>query len=367
MIDKEEMRFASLEREYWDLSGKLDLFQYLIPINIAGEKRAFLNTLEKGEIYNPVFSYKKMMFDEKEIPKVLKKMKKEFMLLSRPLSECYEQIITDDIEFIINVSNRGSKQFPQWLSACYGYPSKDDSDFAYSILKQIKQNFSPKVEYTILPEVIKDEVEVSLRNLNLGGWGISLETSSARISVNPVTKKITIKEDALFHCDEIRRLLVHEIGVHVIRYENGLKQPFMLFSKGFPKYLETEEGLAIHSEKMNGLLSEIALTKYCCRLIAAHLCKYYDFCHIFNEIRSFLDDSDSFDVVSRIKRGLIETSEMGGFTKDQIYLTGMRKIETLEPTVIKKLFIGKIGIDDIQIIDKVELDYNVTYPRWLEE
>ena len=363
---KENKYFISLEKVYWDWMRKLDLFQYLIPINISEEKSKFLSKLFKRKVYNPSFSYERILFDIDNTIKVLEKMKKDFSKLDHPLVHYYEKDINENIQVIINISNRSAKSFPEWLSGIYGFPNKNDYEFALDIVKNLGDSNAHANIYDITSNFLKSRIESCLKDSNIIGWKILLKNSSARIFVSSITKTITIKKEALFNSHEIQRLLVHEIGVHVLRYENGSKQKFILFSKGFPGYLETEEGLAIFSEKRNGLLSNIALTKYCCRLIASYLSRYQGFYDIFKEIVLYLDPNDAFDIVMRIKRGLLDTNQIGGFTKDQIYLTGLRKLEMQNNNTVRKLFFGKLGLSDLSIIDTLAINHAIEYPRWLE-
>lgn len=344
---------------------KLDLLQYLAPLNISDEKNNFFSKIAKGEVYNPHFEYKKFSFDESDTIKELEKIKKDFSALKHPLSSHYEKTIYKEIQLIQNMSDRSLKSYPMWLSNIYGYPSDDDFNYALNLLREIEPNDILNIEYDIQAETLKRKIQTHLKALNIEEWKISLENVSARISVSTVTKTIAIKIDTLFEHNEIQRLFLHEIGVHVIRHENGLKQKYLLFSKGFPDFMETEEGLAIFAEKRNKLLSNIALAKYCCRLIAAYVSKYNDFYNIFKKISKYINDSDAFDIVMRIKRGLVDTGQIGGFTKDQVYLSGLRKIELQPIDTIRKLFIGKVGLNDLDVVNLLPINYNVNYPKWL--
>jgi hypothetical protein len=49
----------------------------------------------------------------------------------------------------------------------------------------------------------------------------------------------------------------------------------------------------------------------------------------------------------RVKRGLIDTAEKGGFYKDQLYFKGYQKVKNLTPECREKLWIGKVGIKHV--------------------
>lgn len=357
----------AIEADYWDLVSDIDTFEYIQPQNIGDEKKRFLNSLTHKKKYNPQFIYKEISIDLKAIEKAFLYIKSRLNKLNHPLVGQYNQLLKEDMMFLEHIKDRSCASFRHWLSGLYGFPSESEVEAAFEILASIDINQSKKAENTVNPATFKSAILDELQTYQIRDWDIFFEESSAKVSVNPVLKKIKIKRDTLFHQDDIQRLLIHEIGVHVLRSENGSKQNYLLFSKGFPNYLQTEEGIAIWSERKNGLLRDIVIAKYCCRLIAAHYCQYTDFYDIFQKISSYLNDDDCFDVVVRIKRGLDDTSKPGGFTKDQIYLRGLWEIEKLDLETIKKLFVGKIGVQHVKLLEQLDIKLNTNYPEWIDK
>ena len=69
------------------------------------------------------------------------------------------------------------------------------------------------------------------------------------------TKSLLIKKNAIFSKNQLLTLANHEIGVHLVTTYNGALQPLKVFSNGFPKNVETQEGLAVFSEYMSGALN----------------------------------------------------------------------------------------------------------------
>ena len=47
-----------MEDNYWNCLKELDLFADVTPTNIGEEKEKFFFELNKGEVYNPKFTYK---------------------------------------------------------------------------------------------------------------------------------------------------------------------------------------------------------------------------------------------------------------------------------------------------------------------
>jgi len=358
--------FLTFEKEYWEIARDIHLFRYLIPANLSIEKAVFLDAFSKRQRYNPRFTYANFDFDIEKVKEKLDTLRYSLSNIDNPLTVYYESLLGEDAEFIEMMSDRASERFPTWLSSLYGYPTKDELHTCLSILNQMTPDDLTNEDREIPVKVMKEDVQQELNRLNIPDWEVVIENSSARLSVNPVVKRITLKQDALFHTSERKRLMLHEIGVHVARYVNGERQPYLLFAKGFPEYLMTEEGLALCAEKRNGLLSQISMTKYCCRFMAAYFCQKHDFYECFQKIAPFLDASDCFDIVARIKRGLLDTSSPGGFTKDQVYLKGLWEVDKLDLSQMKDLFVGKIGVDDLRIVKNMRLSQDITYPAWIE-
>ena len=356
-----------LENDYWDLVSDLDTFEYIQPLNVSEEKDQFFKALSQQQKYNPQFTYKDISFDLKATEKSLLAIKSRLKQIDHPLIGLYNQYVKEDLAFLDHVKDRTAASFQHWLSRLYGFPNESQVKAALGILESVDISESKQTEYTIDPFFMESTILKKLETYQIRDWQVSLEESAAKVSVNPVIKKIKIKKDTLFHQNDIQRLLLHEIGVHVLRTENGSKQEYLLFSKGFPNYLQTEEGIAIWAEKENGLLSDVVLTKYCCRLIAAHYCRAQGFFDIFQKVTPYLNDDDCFDLVVRLKRGLVDTSKSGGFTKDQIYLRGLWDIEKLDRQSVKKLFVGKVGVQHIELIEQLDTNMDITYPEWLNK
>jgi uncharacterized protein (TIGR02421 family) len=64
--------------------------------------------------------------------------------------------------------------------------------------------------------------------------------------------RLFIPESASFRADRVEALLHHEVGTHVVTYQNGAGQPLRLLAVGLPGYEETQEGLAVLAEYLSG-------------------------------------------------------------------------------------------------------------------
>ena len=64
--------------------------------------------------------------------------------------------------------------------------------------------------------------------------------------------RLLIPEAAAFRADRVEPLLHHEVGTHVVTYQNGARQPLKMLTVGLPGYDETQEGLAVLAEYLTG-------------------------------------------------------------------------------------------------------------------
>ena len=80
--------------------------------------------------------------------------------------------------------------------------------------------------------------------------------------------RLLIPEAATFRADRVEPLLHHEVGTHVVTYQNGARQPLKLLTIGLPGYDETQEGLAVLAEYLTGGLDPRRLRVLAARVVA---------------------------------------------------------------------------------------------------
>lgn len=165
-------------------------------------------------------------------------------------------------------------------------------------------------------------------------------------------------------------VLDHEIGTHVFRRINDDKQSWCEKRQeyGLGSYLETEEGLAVlhfHLHASDYRIWFEAIQYYACALGAQH-----GFARVYTDLRSYIDDKDRrFKITLRAKRGMTDTSKPGGYTKDQVYLRGVVKIAKwlrANEYDVKKLYVGKVSLEDLPKVQKYSSDYNPIVPKFLQ-
>ena len=174
--------------------------------------------------------------------------------------------------------------------------------------------------------------------------------------------RLLIPEAATFRADRVEPLLHHEVGTHVVTYQNGARQPLTLLTIGLPGYDETQEGLAVLAEYLTGGLDPRRLRVLAARVVAiAKMLDGAEFLEIFDSLRTEhrIPRKTAWSIAIRVVVG-------GGSVKDAIYLRGIsRLLEALaEGTSLDALFVGKLALDHVPLIQEL-LDREVLSPPWV--
>jgi uncharacterized protein (TIGR02421 family) len=180
--------------------------------------------------------------------------------------------------------------------------------------------------------------------------------------------RLLIPEAAAFRADRVEPLLHHEIGTHVVTYQNGARQPLTLLTIGLPGYDETPEGLAVLAEYLTGGLDPRRLRVLAARVVAiGKMLDGAEFLEIFESLRGDygMPTRTAWSIAIRVVVG-------GGSVKDAIYLRGItRLLEALaEGSSLEVLFVGKLALDHIPLVqdllEREVLEAPWVRPRWLD-
>lgn len=179
---------------------------------------------------------------------------------------------------------------------------------------------------------------------------------------------LLIPESAAFRADRVEPLLHHEIGTHVVTYQNGARQPLTLLTIGLPGYDETQEGLAVLAEFLTGGLDPRRLRVLAARVVAVgKMLEGAGFLDIFESLRAdhHIPARTAWSIAVRVVVG-------GGSVKDAIYLRGITRIldALAEGSRLEVLLVGKLSLDHIPLVQDL-LDREVLHepwirPRWLD-
>lgn len=174
--------------------------------------------------------------------------------------------------------------------------------------------------------------------------------------------RLLIPETAAIRTDRVEALLHHEVGTHVVTYQNGARQPLTLLTTGLPGYDETQEGLAVLAEYLVGGLDPRRLRVLAGRVVAIdEMLGGAGFLDIFETLRSDhgVATRTAWSIAIRVVVG-------GGNVKDAIYLRGITHLlEALAEGIdLDVLLVGKLALDHVPLIQDL-LDRGVLRPPWV--
>ncbi len=317
-------------------------FSAVNPLRLDAARRKFFEDFE-----NPVLEYAQLGDELVRHREVLQGVSCDASIMGILLDGKRRELL-DKIALELAL---GTQEFARASVALYGLPSKDLVEEAYALLALEPDDCGGKIS----SEVALASVQEALHLYGFD-WLVQTKELINSASVRASERTVYIKDKEFFSEKFIQRLIVHEIGTHALRAENGALQPFKVFFHGLAKYLETEEGLAMVHEEQFGLLSNDVLRNYAGRVVAVDIASRGSFVDVFFELKKFFSEEVAFRLALRAKRGLSDTSMQGGLTKDYLYLQGYLRVKQFLAAGgdITDLYYGKIGIDDIPLIKKVD-------------
>jgi uncharacterized protein (TIGR02421 family) len=341
----EHARLIKIDDMLYKIKEKLTL-DIIHPVNIAEEKEKFL----KSNWYNPKFNYNDMDIDFEKDIRAIKGLKFESSIMDLILKEYSKELYN----YLMMFKYRGDEKFTSYSIKIYGRPDS-------SLIKIARQflNVDTKKIYVLESKYDSEETVDRFKKILVKSnfnWEVALKKTIANASVNPSKKMMVVKKGKHFNKSQFKRLVAHEIFTHILRAECGSLQPYKIFSTGLAGYESTEEGLALYKEKKTGNLTSSLLKGYAGRVIAINIGLKHSFRNTFNFLRKYYGKEKSWTLTVRVKRGLINTSKAGGFTKDLIYLKGYLEILDFlkKHNGIKTLHYGKIGIHHVKLIPKIK-------------
>lgn len=342
----------------------LDLLFNITPVNTASAYERFADLGYRAE---PSFHYRLLPFD----PDLLKRE-----LYQLPIEEVSDPTLQSLLrekrtELDRMVTLLEDRDTPRFLAGSMQvYPPVDDRLLSEADLILTKvapgethdgwvtpQEFATRAEEEIA--LYAEQAPEMQRTVNLRDDMPGVMVSQGQLHLNASTRIATAR---------VEPLIQHEVGTHIVTYENGLAQPLLLLSAGLPGYEETQEGLAMLAEYVSGGLGGDRLRLIAARVVAVDMMSNgASFVEIFDRMHKELElrPDAAWSVTMRVTRG-------GGSTKDAIYLRGLHAVlghigsgHPLEP-----LLTGKIALAQVPLIEELLwrriLKPPRLRPRWLD-
>ena len=329
------------------LVKNIELLNYINPLNINVERKKFFSAKYN---YDPQFHYPKIKFDGYKLHRLLFSNRLG-RIEDDIIRQLYKNIIYEYSGLIecIETIGQGREFYFNSLKS-FGTPTEKDIENAKFLLRFDQ---TPEADLEPIHDVhyAKSYFEEFSKRYDFKyRIKISNNLSAAAMVLNN-TQTLVLRKNHIYSNNQLKVLANHEVGVHMVTTFNGLAQPLKVFSNGFPNNVETQEGLAVYAEFMSGSLTMYRLRELAFRVIAVDtLSKGYSFADTFDLLFSQykLDRSKAFSITQRVHRG-------GGFTKDHLYLRGLRNVykHVKQGKDLRLLLTGKVCMSYLPTIEKL--------------
>ena len=348
LLDRNEDReLKAIDRKLYKYLRSFEVLAFVNPINTATEQRKFFrNKFSEA----PKFKYAPIKISPFELKRALSSLPTN-QISDVSVRNLYEAVISSYFDKIDLLSTLNTKKFLYNSLRYFGRPNNKDIQNANYLLHLPEIPSEPRKEPLLPIEAVYESFKEALVNY---GINCKIELSNKVISQVMVLnskKTILIRPDAKFTNKEIRAMIEHEIGVHMVTTQNSNLQELKLFNLGLPVNTRTQEGLAILAEYLSGNITLKRMKKLAMRVIVTDMmCNGADFIDCFKYLTQNKNVSydDAYSIVTRIFRG-------GGFTKDYLYLSGFVKILRLWKAnqSLNPLLVGKTAIDFYDTIEEM--------------
>jgi uncharacterized protein (TIGR02421 family) len=317
-------------------------FSSINPVNLEEEKDRFFS--QPG--YNPQFMYHPVRVDSEQIRRLLASIECD----SSPVGTILNQTRDRYIQEIRLIESRGRSEFTDISMDLHGEPDAELVKQATMLVSKKSRAEHPSFNTS---QIVR---KLELAFVKYGfHWKVEPVEMIANAAVKLRTKTLLVRKDSRFSRKFLKRIVVHEIGTHITRADNGEYQPYTFFSRGLPGYLMTEEGLAVFNEEQNGCLDHNVLRTYAGRVLAIGHAMKYPFRETYEMLRKDFTKNDAWRLTVRAKRGLSDTSQPGAFTKDIAYLKGYMRVKAYAESGgdMTMLYYGKLGLEHIEAVKSI--------------
>ena len=356
----------NLDKKIAEIDTAIAYMSYIKPINIEESKEIFF----QYKNFNPQFEYKNP--PEGFLRDIKKDIGKLPVGIDHPLMGIYIKKIEELKLKVMLIEKRDTEEFGMISEKLFG-------EIDYSLYKSAMNVYqkSKNQQYDLGEMMNAEKIAAYVRNYlkehKLDHWNVVIKSNMA---VNmSITKNgsVYIKKTALLGKNRIRILMAHEIDTHVFRNENGRMQPLKIFQRGTAGYLQSEEGLAVYTQNKRAQALGIYQTPVIPTrgVIGAFMGKRMSFLELFLFVQDSLGftEQEAFQHCVRIKRGLKDTGIHSSFTKDSIYFSGYKQVESFMKTASKEdillFYSGKVALHDMPVLKNIALESPLYLPKEL--
>jgi uncharacterized protein (TIGR02421 family) len=240
-----------------------------------------------------------------------------------------------------------------------------------------RELLAPEEQVAISATALQLQLQNSL-DAFFGGRVIAVELDPDMIAKAAAgAYRIRLRSGAAYTDYDRRQLLHHEALVHSLTALNGREQALLpSLALSSPRTTATQEGLAVLAEQITGSIDIERMKRISLRTEAIAMAMGgADFLQVFAYFRDAGQDAgESFSSAQRVFRG-VPTTGGAAFAKDTVYLRGLVEVHTFFRHALgegrlrqcRRLFAGKMTLDDVQAFDPL-FDAGVLQPpRWLPD
>lgn len=332
---------------------------YLNPINRLEEKDKFMSAWTKGETYHPTFEYKPLPSKLAAMSAALDQLEFD----ESPASKMY-QTTAEDFRFQIELLKlRGTHDFTALLLDQCGAPSPELLDYIkLTFKKDSRAKRPPEVGIKALCESIRND----LREDRIEGWEISEDPHCVDLTeLDVFHRKIRLQPGMIISKKTMRRLRYRLIQVLLYRVLNGERQSYKMFRVGFHRSWITDQALVLHFENA-GLFSDAeTLRLQAGKYWATSLAMHHSFYGVFSKLENHFDAETAYSLTESVKRGLVHTSETGGWIRDHTCFLEQKKISQLNVEDLNWLYTGRVSVDHLNIVKDMVSNEELLVPAFL--
>lgn len=357
-----------IDEQITAIGNSFDFLLQVTPLNIQQS----WSTFRRGHFeHRPRFKYRPLPIDP-----VLIKRKLFQIPLERVEDATLEQLFQEQQLYLDRqltmLIDRDTPRFRHGSLQLYGELDDELRDLSLELLRRLP----PRSRDESTVDAIDAETFATIARQEISSFSKIFPQIKSQVVVRDDVAGLLVSQGNLFIGSDVRiprtrieALIQHEVGTHILTYNNGLVQPFRLLRVGLAGYEELQEGLAVFAEYLVGGLTRPRLRLLAARVVAARLMvEGATFVDVFRELtnRFRFTHQAAFTITLRIFRS-------SGLTKDAIYLRGLLKLlEYLKGGgALEQLLVGKIAAHHLPIIRELQwrkiLEPVLLLPRYLAD
>lgn len=352
-----ELGRRAVVRAVWEIDGQLaevsNAFDFLLQLTPVNADDAWQGFRQAGFERVPEFHYRPTPFD----PSLLKRQLYQIPIerVEDPaLQHVFQEKQWELDRKITMLAERDTPRFLYGSLQLYGGVEDDLLQLAIELLKRLPQEPnrpSAKSPLTAKAFAERARAEFEYYRAKWPDFSPRVEVTGRVVGIMVSRGALLINRSTTVPPSRVEALLQHEVGTHLLTYYNGRAQPFRQLYSGLAGYEALQEGLAVMAEYLVGGLDHPRMRQLAARVVAARrLTEGASFVETFRTLHHTygLPQQSVFKTTMRIYRG-------GGFTKDAIYLRGLRQILKYlgHGDDLKPLWVGKIAASQVPIIKEL--------------